>query len=85
MCVAYYILGRLTVTSNLCHCKFATTMKLPCRHLFAVREKQGLSLYSEIGISDRWKLTYLQNVFGKKHGADVESCSYEACCVCTNI
>ena len=43
-------------------------MKLPCRHLFDVHEKQGLSLYSEVSISDRWKLTYLQDVFGKKHG-----------------
>ena len=48
----HYILGTLTVMSDLCHCKFATTMKLPCRHLFAVREKQGLPLYTPDGIAE---------------------------------
>ena len=60
----HYILGTLTVTVNLCHCKFATTMKLPCRHVFAVREKQGLPLYSSDGIAEQWKLTYFKEVFG---------------------
>ena len=40
------ILGTLMVSSSLCHCKFATTMKLPCRHVFAVRDKLGLPLYA---------------------------------------
>ena len=77
----HYILGTLTVTSNLYHCKFATTMKLPCRHVFAVREKQGLPLYSSDGIAEQWKLTYLKEVFGNKYTTDIGSFSYKVYCV----
>lgn len=57
ICNMHYILGNLTVTSNLCqsnlcHCKFVTTMKLPCHHVFTVRGKQGLPLYSSDGIAE---------------------------------
>ena len=43
----YYVLlfasliGTLDVTCDICPCKFATTMQLPCRHILAVREKKG--------------------------------------------
>ena len=65
------------VSSNLCHCKFATTMKLPCRHVLAVRDELGLPLYASDSIAERWKLTYLKEVFGNKCTTSVESCSYE--------
>ena len=79
----HYILGTLTVTSDSCHCKFATTMKLPCRHVFAVHEKQELPLYTPDGIAERWKLMYLKEVFGNKCTANTESSSYEVCCAAT--
>ena len=56
-------------------------MNLPFRHVFAVREKQGLPLYSSDGIAERWKLTYLKEVFGNKCTANIRSCSYDVCCV----
>ena len=71
------ILGTLMVSGNLCHCKFATTMKLPYHHVFAVRDKLGLPLYASDSIAERWKLTYLKEVFGNKRTTSVESCSYE--------
>ena len=56
-------------------------MKLPCRHVFAVHEKQGLPLYSSDGIAERWKLTYLKEVFGNKCTTDIGSFSYKVYCV----
>ena len=41
-------------------------MQLPCRHMFAVRDVQKLSLYSEVGIANRWKLSYLKQIFEEK-------------------
>ena len=79
----HYISGTLTVTSNLCHCKFGTTMKLPCRHVFAVHVKQGLPLYSLDGIAEQWKLTYLEEVFGNECTTDIGSLSYKVYCVVT--
>ena len=60
-------------------------MKLPCRHMFAVREKQGLPLYSSDDIVERWKLTltYLKEVFGNKCTTDIVSFSYKVYCVVT--
>ena len=49
-------------------------MKLPCRHVFAVRDKLGLPLYASDSIAEHWKLT---EVFGNKCTTSVESCSYE--------
>lgn len=63
-------IGTLDVTHDACPCKFATTMQLPCRHMLAVREKKGLSLYREDGIADRWKILYMQQVFNNKRGDD---------------
>lgn len=58
------------MTHNACPCKFATTMQLPCRHILAVCEKMGLSLYTEDGIANRWKISYMQQVFDDKCGGD---------------
>ena len=59
-------LGILSVSNDACQCKFLSTMKLPCRHMFAVREK-GVSLLSARDIADCWKMSYLQQVFGSKN------------------
>ena len=45
-------------------------MQLPCRHVLAIRERMGLSLYSEDGIADRWKTSYMQQVFDNKCSSD---------------
>ena len=50
----------------MCPCKFAMTMQLPCCHVLAVREKKGVSLYSENGVASRWKKAYMQEVFSGK-------------------
>ena len=41
-------------------------MQLPCRHILAVREKKGVSLFSEVDVANRWKITYMQEVFNSK-------------------
>ena len=51
-------------------------MQLPCRHMFAVRDVQKLSLYSEVGIANRWKLSYLKQIFEEKSITDQDS-TYE--------
>ena len=51
--------GTLTVTAESCQCTFWKTMHLPCRHIFAVREKMHLPLFSSTGVSERWKMTYM--------------------------
>ena len=51
-------------------------MQLPCRHMFAVRDVQKLSLYSEVGIANRWKLSYLKQIFEEKSTTDQDS-TYE--------
>ena len=58
-------LGSLTVTSNSCHYKFANIMNLPCCHIFAVRGKGGLPLFSTVNVSNRWSICYLKEVFEK--------------------
>ena len=68
--------GNLTVTVNSCQCTFWKTMHLPCRHMFAVREKKQLALCANVDdiVSDRWKLTYMQNAYyGKRASAAVDN------------
>ena len=65
-------IGILNVTRDTCSCKFSTTMLLPCHHVLAVRESvPGFSLYSEDGIADRWKNSYMQQVFNSKCSSSV--------------
>ena len=53
-------------------------MKLPCIHMFAVREKEGVSLLSARDIPDRWKMSYLQQVFrSKNHEAAANDETYQ--------
>ena len=42
--IVVFELGTLSVSNDVCQCKFFSTMKLPCRHMFAVHEKEGVSL-----------------------------------------
>ena len=72
------------MTSSSCQCAFASTMKLPCRHIFAVRDLQKVSLYSEVGVANRWKLSYLKEVFENK-SATIQDSLYEVCTSCRLI
>jgi len=58
--------GTLTVTEDSCHCKFWSTMHLPCRHIFAVRESLNKPLFCSTLVSERWKLSYLRSAFNRK-------------------
>ena len=58
--------GNLKVSSNSCQCTFWKTMHLPCRHIFAVREKLQLPLFSSTSVSDRWKMAYMRGVYARK-------------------
>lgn len=67
--------GTLTVTTDSCQCTFWTSMNLPCRHMFAVREKRQLPLYSAAGVAQRWTMTYMHDTFtGKKASVADSSC-----------
>ena len=56
---------------NTYECKFAVTMQLPCRHMFAVRNKRNVPLHCEDAIAHRWQLTYLRNVFHSKNNTTI--------------
>ena len=52
-CTVSSCAGDLTVSTDNCQCTFWSSMQLPCRHIFAVREKMQLPLFSSSGISQR--------------------------------
>ena len=60
--------GKLKVTCETCACTFWTSMRLPCRHMFAVREKCGLSLFDLSLASVRWTNAYMRDAFKSKKG-----------------
>ena len=41
-----------------CCCEFVSAMKLPCRHIFAVRRSKSISEFDEDLCANRWKLQY---------------------------
>ncbi|XP_064091570.1 uncharacterized protein LOC135205138 [Macrobrachium nipponense] len=43
---------------NLCTCTFATTMLLPCKHVFLTREQNCVDVFDESLIPERWRTTY---------------------------
>lgn len=45
--------------------------------MFAVRDAQKLPLYSEVGVANRWKMSYLKQVFGDKSTKQLQDDSYE--------
>ena len=46
--------GNLQVSSEKCHCDFFTSMKLPCRHILALRKHLSYPLYCESICDRRW-------------------------------
>ena len=67
--------GSLDVTANSCQCTFWTSMHLPCRHIFAIRDIRQVPLYSAIGVAPRWTASYMRETFKNKKtpAADVSS------------
>ena len=50
--------GTVTLTSSCCSCIFYSSMRLPCRHIFALRTKLSQPLF-EAGLCDkRWTADY---------------------------
>ena len=68
--------GQLVSSIDGCSCVYASSMRLPCQHIFATHHYKGLSEYHEDLCADRWKLQhFLQNhpVFH----ADCDNCESE--------
>ena len=76
--------GTLSVTAQTCPCTFSKTMHLPCRHVFAVREYKQLPLFSMQGLSGRWLMKYLLDVFYQKKQA-VTPGSFQVCIIVLSI
>ena len=50
--------GPLFVTPTSCDCAFRSTHRLPCRHMFARRQKEGLPSYDVTIVDKRWTASY---------------------------
>ena len=48
----------ITSTIDSCPCGFVSAMKLPCKHIFAVRASKSLSEYEESLCAERWTLQH---------------------------
>ena len=60
--------GKLKVTCNTCMCMYWTSMRLPCRHIFAVRDKCHVPLFDPILVTVRWTNAYMRDAFNLKNG-----------------
>ena len=54
-------------------------MHLPCRHVFAVRERKGLPLFIDNIIADRWTLDHMKSTYDQKIH-DLHPDSFQVCC-----
>ena len=59
--------GIITVTHQKCSCTFYQSMGLPCRHIFSLRVKDGISLYDAQICDARWTELYYRS---KKKSVD---------------
>ena len=80
--------GKLMVTCNTCMCTFWKSMRLPCRHIFAVRDKCEIPLFDPLLPSTRWTKSYMRDAFRLKNGPSDDSSAIEVCmihsCTCRN-
>ena len=53
-------LGNIAVGATSCPCSFFTSILLPCKHIFAVRQYLKLSFFEESLCGKRWTQTYLK-------------------------
>ena len=76
--------GILKVTVDGCRCSFWNTTKLPCRHIFAVRERKRHLLFAPSLVAKRWTKDYMKNVYYKKSDSATEtSCSVSSAKICS--
>jgi len=52
--------GDKVVTQGSCECIFYQSMRLPCRHMFSLRKKLGVSLFDATICDKRWTVDYYQ-------------------------
>lgn len=50
--------GRINVSCSTCQCTSWNSMKLPCRHIFAVREWLEVDLFETALCDQRWSSSY---------------------------
>ena len=50
--------GSISVSSSTCQCTSLQSMKLPCRHILAVRTSLGLDLFDQALCDRRWSMDY---------------------------
>lgn len=50
--------GKKNVSEDDCECIFRKSMKLPCRHMFALKKKLGYALFDGHCCDKRWTLAY---------------------------
>jgi zinc finger SWIM domain-containing protein 3 len=67
--------GELETTPTACTCCSWLSMKLPCRHIFAVRIEMGLDVYDEILCDKRWSMDYYKESQSIFQVADVQDAS----------
>ena len=53
--------GRIKLTTSTCECIFNKSMLLPCRHIFALRDKLGEPLFEASLCDKRWSATYYRS------------------------
>ena len=74
VCLVSSSQGILKVDFESCQCSFWNTTQLPCRHIFAVREKRHLPLFVPDIVADRWTLDHLKTTYNQKmHGKHSDS------------
>ena len=72
--------GVLKVTVDSCECRFWTSTHLPCRHIFAVREKKQVSMFSAGIVAHRWTLDYMKEVYDHKVST-INPTSFQVCVI----
>ena len=53
--------GKKVISLSSCSCIFQTSMRLPCRHMFALRAKQGKPLFDPSICDKRWTADYYRS------------------------
>ena len=53
--------GVINVTHSTCSCLFFSSMLLPCRHIFSLRKKSGVSLFDSSLCDQRWTRSYFRS------------------------
>lgn len=69
--------GSLTVTTTSCTCSFWLSMRLPCRHILAVRSELNLDVFDDNLCDGRWSLEYYtasQRIFQEEEEPTTSFC-----------